>query len=87
MMMNKNLRQAYVEMHVTTARLRRRADAAQAESERWIDRIKLAKRLGETELAGLARERALRAAEREVKLRAFLALQDERLEYVRELAR
>jgi phage shock protein A len=85
--MNKNLRQAYVEMHVATDRLRRRADDAQAESERWIGRIKLAERLGETDLARLARERALRAAEREVKLRAFLTLQDERLEYVRNLAR
>ncbi len=82
-----NLRRAYVDMYVTTAKLRRRADEAQAEYERWIQRIALAERVGQPELAHLARRRALRAAEREVHLRAFLTTQAERIEYIQELAR
>lgn len=82
-----NLRRAYMEMYVANAKLRRRADEAQAESERWISRVALANRVGQPDLARLARERALRAAEREVRLRAFLTTHADSLEYVRELAR
>jgi hypothetical protein len=82
-----SLRRAYVDMYVATAKVRRRADEAQAEFERWTDRIALAKRVGQPELAHLARQRAIRAAEREVRLRAFLATQTDRIEYIQELAR
>ncbi len=84
--MNK-LRRAYVDMYVATAKLRRRADEAQAEFERWMQRIALAERVGQPELAHLARQRALRAAEREVQIRAFLTTQTERIESIQELAR
>ena len=82
-----NLHRAYVDMYVATARVRRRADEAQAEFDRWVKRIALAERVGQPDLAHLARQRALRAAEREVRLRAFLTAQEERIEDAQELAR
>lgn len=85
--MNNQFRQTYREMFVATAKIERRAAAAHAEFDRWVSRIKLAERLGKPDLADQARQRALQIAEREVKLRAFLVIQEQRLETVRELAR
>lgn len=85
--MNNQLHQTYVEMSVATAKIERRANAAHAEFDRWLSRIKLAERLGKPDLARQARQRALQIAEREVKLRAFLVTQQDWLEAVRELAR
>ena len=84
--MSNQLRQTYLEMYVTTAKIERRANAAHAEFNRWLGRIKLAERLGEHALAQQARQRALQVAEREVKLRAFLSTQESRLDAVHELA-
>ena len=85
--MSNHFHQTYVEMSVATAKIERRAAAAHVEFDRWVSRIKFAERLGKSDLASQARQRALQIAEREVKLRAFLVIQEQRLETVREQAR
>lgn len=73
--MNK-LKQAYLQLAVERARTRRQAQRYAAESQRWLERIALAKRCDKPELARQARERALQTAQAEIQLRAELARQD-----------
>lgn len=80
------LRQTYIDSFVATERLKRRADAAAAEWQRWVKRAGLATRLGEHALARAARQRALVAAEREIQLRVDLGRQRRQLVRLRPLA-
>ncbi len=73
--MNK-LKQAYLQLAVERDRTRRQAERYAHESQRWIERIALAKRCGESELASQARERALQTAQAEIRLRGELARQE-----------
>ena len=81
----RKLLNAYVDMYVANDRLRRRTDAAEADWDRWVERVELAKRVDEPELAELARRRALQAAEREIDMRVQLGKNRQRLRSLRKL--
>lgn len=73
--MNK-LKQAYLQLAVERDRTRRQAERYAHESQRWTERLTLAKRCGEPELATQARERALQTAQAEIQLRRELVRQE-----------
>ena len=79
--------QHYANAYVELDRIRRRADEQQAAFKRWIERIAVAERAGEPDLAAAARERALRAAKLEIELRSTIARMERDINALRELAR
>lgn len=63
---------AYVESFVALRRTERQLARAENDWQRWLRRVALASRLGETDLAAQARRRALRSAEVVVALHSLL---------------
>ncbi len=74
------LREAFVDLYVSTDRVRRRARRSEDQWELWMRRALLADRLGEHALAAQARQRAMRYATRNVRLQAFLEVQEDQIE-------
>lgn len=71
----KSRQEAFVATFVATRRTERALERAEADWQRWLDRVGLARRLNRSDLADLARIRALRSAETTIALRRSLAEQ------------
>lgn len=74
--MNMTMRHSqYMRAFVAARRIQRQCDQAEAEWQRWLRRIELARQAGQADLVVVARRQALRSAETAVALHGLLDAQ------------